>query len=298
MNEFELIDSVLATLGEATLSDAVALGPGDDCAAVRPPPGEVLVSSIDCLVAGVHFPARAPAEQVGYRALMVSLSDLAAMGAAPSHALVSVSVDDDGAAWLTGLARGLRAAAAQTGVAVVGGNLSRGAAAVHVSVHGFAPEDALLRRDRAAVGDKLYVTGALGGAAAALARGGLDAGADLDALAERYFRPQARLDAGLRLRGHAACAIDISDGLLQDAEHLAAASGVQVQIVSAQLPIFPGASLEQALAGGDDYELLFAAAVPPPELGVAVTEIGFIAEGERVLVDGQPVTPRGYQHFS
>ncbi len=298
MDEFELIDAVLETLGDAQRSPSVVLGPGDDAAALTPPAGEVLVSSIDALLADVHFPAKAAPELIGYRALMVSLSDLAAMAASPSHVLVSVSVDEadgDPSAWLTGLARGMAEAARATGIVIIGGNLSRGPVAVHVSVHGFAPEAQLLRRDRGVPGDTIYVTGDLGGANAALAQG-LDKAPDT--LRDRYYRPAARLDAALCLRGHAACAIDISDGLLQDLAHLAGASGLQAELDSARVPVAVGASLEQALSGGDDYELLFTAAIPPPQLDVAVTAIGTLVEGQGLRVDGKPVQATGYQHFS
>lgn len=298
MNEFELIDLVLSTLGETVSGDGVVLGPGDDAAAVRIPPGNLLVSSIDSLLAGVHFPADADAELVGYRALMVSLSDLAAMGATASHVLVSLTIDNANADWVRNLSLGMRAAALATGVKIVGGNFSRGATALHVSVHGYAPEATLLRRDTASVGDGIYVTGMLGGAAAALARGNMNrAAAQLDALALRYFKPEARLEAGVRLRGHASGAIDVSDGLLQDLEHLCHASGVMASIRSDLIPLFPGAGLEQALSGGDDYELLFTAATPPPELDVQVTRIGEIREGAGILLDGAPAAAAGYQHF-
>jgi thiamine-monophosphate kinase len=274
------------------------LGPGDDATAVRVPAGEVLVSSIDALVAGVHFPAAADPELVGFRSLMVSLSDLAAMGAGGCYALVSVSLESGDDLWVLGLARGMRDAAREAGALILGGNLSRGPRAVHVSVHGFAPERVLLRRDAARPGDRLYVTGALGGAAAALERGVEDTDlGHLDSLTERYFRPRARLEAGRKLRGHAACAIDVSDGLLQDLGHVCRASNVQAFVNSDRVPVFPGASLDQALNGGDDYELLFAASAPPPDLGVAVTEIGGFRDGEGVLVDGEPASARGYQHF-
>lgn len=298
MHEFELIDALVAALGEVADGPGVVLAPGDDATAVRVPAGEVLVSSIDALIAGVHFPAGADPMLVGYRALMVSLSDLAAMGASGCHALVSLSLEPGDDEWALGLARGMKQAAGAAGALILGGNLSRGPRAVHVSVHGFAPEPTLLRRSAAKPGDRLYVTGALGGAAAALERGVEGADPDgLDPLAERYFRPRARLEAGLRLRGRARCAIDVSDGLLQDLDHVCRASGVQALVSTEKVPVFPGASLDQALNGGDDYELLFSASAPPPDLGVTVTEIGGIRAGEGVLVDGEHASPHGFQHF-
>ncbi len=298
MNEFELIDEIVRTLGDVAEGDAVVVGPGDDSAALRVPPGQLLVSSIDTLVEGVHFPQGAPGELIGYRALMVSLSDLAAMGAQPAMVLVALTLASADVAWVTSLARGLREAAQTADVRIVGGNITKGATTINVSVHGFAPEDSLLRRAGASPGDGIYVTGELGGAAAALARGDLlELGDDLDALANRYFRPQARLETGMELRGIASSAIDVSDGLLQDLHHLAESSAVAMTIEADLLPISPGASLKDALLGGDDYELCFTAESDPPSLAVPITRIGSVASGEGVWLDGERISPTGYQHF-
>ncbi len=299
MNEFELIDEIIKTLGDVTLGDSVVIGPGDDSAAFRVPPGQLLVSSIDTLVEGVHFPQGAPGDLIGYRALMVSLSDLAAMGAQPAMVLVALTLASADVEWVTSLARGLRDAAQTTGARIVGGNITKGATAINVSVHGFAPEESLLRRTGANPGDGIYVTGELGGAAAALARGDLlEFGDDLDALASRYFRPQARLDVGVELRGIASSAIDVSDGLLQDLHHLATNSAVAMAIETESLPLCPGASLEDALWGGDDYELCFTAVAELPTLSVPVARIGVVERGEGVWLDGKRVSPAGFQHFS
>lgn len=298
MNEFELIDEIIKTLGDVTRGDAVVIGPGDDSAALRVPPGQLLISSIDTLIEGVHFPQGAPGELVGYRCLMVGLSDLAAMGAQPAMVLVALTLASADVEWVTSLARGLRDAAQTTGVRIVGGNITKGATAINVSVHGFAPEDSLLRRSGASPGDGIYVTGELGGAAAALARGDLlELADDLDALASRYYRPQARLETGVELRGIASSAIDVSDGLLQDLHHLAASSAFAMFIESDLLPISPGASLKDALLGGDDYELCFTAAAELPTLSVPVARIGAVERGEGVWLDGERVSPTGYQHF-
>jgi len=301
VNEFELIDLVLSTLGDTASGDPLVLGPGDDSAAVLVPAGSLLVSSIDSLLADVHFPADAPAALIGYRSLMVSLSDLAAMGAEASHVLVSLTLNTVDAAWVRQFALGMREAALSTGVKIAGGNISRGPLAIHVSVHGFCPPADLLRRDTAQVGDQVFVTGALGGAAAAVAEG-FAAVKDVDPdavtpLQQRYFKPQARLSAGKTLRGTAHAAIDVSDGLLQDLGHLMKASDLQARIDSSLVPVFPGADLAQALHGGDDYELLFTAAAMPAQLGVAVSRIGELVSGSGILVDGKQVTADGYRHF-
>ena len=301
MNEFDLINAILRELGPVTSGENVCLGPGDDAAAIVVPEGQLLVSSIDSLIADVHFPADAPAPRVGYRALMVSLSDLAAMGAKCSHVLVSLTLDTPDPEWAVGLARGMRQAAEETGASLVGGNVTRGQRAVHVSVHGFAPPGKLLRRTGAQTGERIYVTGDLGGAAAALALPDLarrGAAEVLEPCVARYFQPQARLAAGIALRGVASSLIDVSDGLLQDLAHLCEASGVRGAIDSARVPVCAGATLEQALRGGDDYELLFTTAQSPPTLDVPVTAIGEILDGAGVVVDGKSVETTGYLHFS
>lgn len=299
MNEFELIDAVVAELGDAAGGDRVRLGPGDDAALTTVPAGMELVSSIDALVADVHFPVLAAADLVGYRAMMVSASDLAAMGADPAFALVAVSFEGDDEAWLRGLARGMAAASRTLALPLVGGNLARGPRTIAVSVHGYVPAGGALLRRGARVGDGVFVTGRLGAAAAAIARGGLDAVADeagLDALTRHYFMPTARLTAGRALRGFASSAIDLSDGLIQDLGHVCRASGVGAELESAAVPVADGATLERALSGGDDYELCFTGAGDPPSLEVPVHRVGRIVAGSGVRVDGRPASG-GYQHF-
>jgi thiamine-monophosphate kinase len=291
MNEFELIDAILKVLGETAVGSV--LGPGDDAAALEPPAGELLVSSIDTLVGGVHFPEAAPAELVGYRALMVSLSDLAAMSATPAQALVALTLGEADQGWALKLAAGMREAALATGVAILGGNLARGPRSITVSVHGFCPAELLLRRDGARAGDDVFVTGSLGAAATAVAEERL--GDPDDPLTRRYFRPRARFDAGLALRGIASAAIDVSDGLLQDLAHLCTASGVGAALRSEWIPVADGATLENALHGGDDYELLFAATRVPT--GLATWRIGTLTAEPGIRLDDRLVDPQGYQHF-
>lgn len=299
MNEFELIDVIVAELGATAAGEWVRVGPGDDAAVTAVPAGAELVSSIDALVAGVHFPSAAGAELVGYRAVMVSASDLAAMGAAPGFALVALSLERDDADWVRGLARGMARAAREVGLRIVGGNVARGPVTIAISVHGYVPAGGALLRAGARPGDHVYVTGALGAAAAAVARGGLDrcvTDADLDALSRRYFLPQARLAQGRGLRGFASSAIDLSDGLLQDLGHVCRASGVGAELSAAAVPVAAGASLEQAMTGGDDYELCFTARGTPPDLGLPVTRIGSIVAEPGVRLDGRPAAG-GYRHF-
>jgi thiamine-monophosphate kinase len=300
VNEFDLIAEILSELAETTGGSAVCVGPGDDASVTSVADGVELVSSIDALVADVHFPASAGAQLVGYRALMVSLSDLAAMGATPGLALVALTLPELDVEWARGLARGMAQAARSAGTAIVGGNIARGPLTITVSVHGWVPVGTSILRSGANPGDQIYVTGSLGAAAAALGRGDLGERVDeagLDALQRRYFSPQARLDAGAALRGVATSAIDVSDGLLQDLEHICVASGVAARLNSPDIPVAAGALLDHALTGGDDYELCFTSPQTPGDIGVAVTCIGEIVAGSGLTLDGRAVSAAGYQHF-
>lgn len=292
MNEFELIDEIVRTLGAAARGGVI--DPGDDCSAIRPPPGELLISSIDTLVSGVHFPSDAPGALVGYRAVMVALSDLAAMGASPAQVLIGMTLETADQDWALEVARGMSEAVLETSARLLGGNLARGPRSITASVHGFCPEAQVLTRSGAKPGDGLFVTGPLGGAAAAVALNKLE---NLeDPLTEHYFRPRARLDAGLALRGKASSAIDVSDGLLQDLEHLCSASGVGAELEAARIPVAVGALLHHALNGGDDYELLFSAA-DVTDIDLEVVQIGRVSDAGGIRLDGEPVIIKGYQHF-
>jgi thiamine-monophosphate kinase len=301
VNEFELIDAIVAELGPAARGPQVRVGPGDDAAVIEIAPGMEIVSTIDALVGDVHFPAGAAPELVGYRSIMVSASDLAAMGAENGFVLVALNLPDDDPDWVRALARGMRRAVERLGIRLVGGNIARGPLAIAVSAHGFAPRGTALLRSGARPGDRIWVTGELGGPAAALARGGLAAcrsEADLDVLSARYFMPCARVAEGIALRGRAHSAIDISDGLLQDLGHILDASGVGAELDASRIPVLAGAILAQALSGGDEYELCFTMPGEPPALEVPVHCIGTIVAEPGLRLDGRPVAAAGYQHFT
>jgi thiamine-monophosphate kinase len=291
VNEFELIDEILRVLGETARGGVV--DPGDDCAAIAVPEGELLVSSIDTLIGAVHFPDDAPGELVGYRAMMVSVSDLAAMGALPLQLLVAMTLEEKDKGWALAVAAGMARAVRETGGAILGGNLARGPRSITISAHGCCPEAGLLRRAGAVPGDGVFLTGPLGVSAAAVAAQCLDELEDMRT--RRYFRPRARVEAGLALRGVASSCIDVSDGLLQDLGHICKASRVGAELDAGCVPVGEGGNLDHALHGGDDYELLFTAAAPPS--GVAATRIGTITNGSGILLDGSPVAIKGYQHF-
>lgn len=306
--------------------DDVLLGPGDDAALLRPPPGTDLVQTVDTCLEGVHFPAGLPAEDVGWRSLAVNLSDLAAMGAEPAWGLLSLALPEPGEAWLDAFMRGVRGAAeaaaaecataqgaaaggtgeARRALALVGGDTVRGPLAVSFSLTGFVPRGTALTRAGACPGDEIWVTGPLGGGAAGLAawrRGDV-------AAARPFLRPRARLAEGQALRGLASAAIDVSDGLAQDLGHVLAASGVGAVVIAEQVPVHSSATLSMALNGGDDYQLCFtvpaerrpaleaAAAAwpePPVRIGIIRAAAGLeLQSGGRAV----PLPAGGWDHFA
>jgi thiamine-monophosphate kinase len=241
----------------------------------------------------------APADLIGYRALMVSLSDLAAMAALPRYALVALTLPELGSQistqWVQQLAQGMAMAAAETGTALCGGNLTKGALSISVSVHGEVEQGQAKLRSSGEPGQRLFVTGALGGAAACLRQQQhLSVASDaLSAMQDAYFRPQARFDCRCDIQA-ASCAIDISDGLLQDLNHVLQASGCGADLRAAAIPLGAGATLEDALSGGDDYQILFASA----ESAAAGVCIGELSSEPGLRIDGKGVEIHGYQHFS
>ena len=313
--EFELIGRHFT--GRGARREDVLVGVGDDGAIVAPPPGAELVLALDTLVDGVHFPAGFDARFVGYRALAVNLSDLAAMGAEPAWALLGLTIPSPDEHWLAGFSAGFDALARRHGVALVGGDTTRGPLTVTVTLAGTVPQGAALKRDGARAGDDLWVSGTPGDAAAGLQilQGRLNAqGRARDALLARFQSPQARVALGVALRGIATACIDLSDGLLGDLGKLCAASGVGADLASRELPLSaglcsvapPADRVRFALAGGDDYELLFTAGpedrarLAALDAGVVLRRIGAVTVGGGVLVDGAPPgrdTGHGFDHF-
>ncbi len=300
MPEIERIERIrryLPRLGNAGL----VLGIGDDCAIVRPRDArEDWLISTDLLVEGVHFSrdTHSPAD-AGYKALARGLSDIAAMGGVVRFCLVSLALprwaDDE---WLDGFYEGLNELSGRTAAPVVGGDLARaGQFVCDVVACGAVPPDTAMRRDRARVGDLLYVSGSLGGSALGLAKG---AGPPWN----RHLRPEPRLQLGemLRRQWGIRAAMDLSDGLSIDLHRLGRESGVSFAI-DRPLPIFPEASETQALHGGEDYELVFTAppetVIPAEEAGVALTRIGEVKSGPAGEVSylGKPLEPKGWDHF-
>jgi len=315
--EFDLIARIRAR-ADAAARDDVRLGIGDDAAIVRLPPGCDLVVSTDTLNAGVHFPHDTAAFDIGWKALAVNLSDLAAMAAQPAWCTLNLTLPDADAVWLDGFLDGFFALATRHGVALIGGDTTRGPLAITVTVHGFVPHGEALRRDGARVGDAVWVSGTLGDAAAGLRQ--WREGSAMDAaLRARLDRPTPRVELGLALRGIAHAGIDVSDGLLADLKHVLEASAVGGELDLASLPTSPSLlegfdeSTRQRfqLGGGDEYELCFTAPLSRADdvraaaarAGVAVTCIGRIVDecGLRLRGrDGSLVAAPalGYRHFS
>ena len=298
------------------------LGVGDDCALLAPTPGMQLAVSSDMLLEGRHFSPQDSPAGIGHKSLAVNLSDLAAMGATPRWATLAIALPEENDAWLTAFARGFFRMADLHGIELVGGDTTRGALTLSITVMGEVPPGQALRRDGARAGDDVWVSGVIGSAAMALAyRQGrlfmeqIDAARVLPAL----YLPTPRVGLGIALRGIATSAIDISDGLLGDLGHILERSNVGATLEYTTLPTLPvvQAYLHEAvardcvLAGGDDYELCFTAPASKREAvqaaaasaDVAVTRIGRITAEPGLAVigeDGQalPFEHTGYDHFA
>lgn len=310
--EFDLIARIRARAG--TRGDVV-LGIGDDAALLAPPPGKQLVVTADTLNDGVHFPHDTAPADIGWKALAVNLSDLAAMGAEPAWCTLSLSLPQSDAAWIDGFLDGFLDLAARHGIALIGGDTTRGPLSISVTAMGLVEPGEPLRRDGARIGDDIWVTGTLGDAAGGLAL--LDR-ASGGALRERLDRPTPRVLAGRALRGIASACVDVSDGLLADLGHIALCSGVGARVDVDALPATDAlcdafdrpTRIALQAGGGDDYELCFTAPADARALVEAVssklclriTRIGRIVADkgvQPVRTDGEPWTPprRGYDHF-
>jgi thiamine-monophosphate kinase len=297
------------------------LGVGDDAALCRVAPGMELAASTDMLVSGTHFAPHADPRRLGHKALAVNVSDLAAMGATPRWALLSLSLPGVEPAWLRAFSRGFFALADRFGVDLIGGDTTRGPLNLSVTILGEVPRGQALRRDRARIGDDIWVSGELGTAALGLAhqQGRVRLPA---ATAARCLRaldlPQPRVALGLGLRGLAHAAIDVSDGLTADLGHICERSGLGADLRIDRIPCAAALAkladrplAEQALvAGGDDYELCFTAArrhrgrieALGARLGLRLGRVGCMRAGRGVRLlrgDGSVyrARKRGFDHF-
>lgn len=341
MDEFGLIERYFAgpqgqdpAPGPDSGPAAIVLGIGDDCALFAPPPpGHLLAVSTDMLVEGRHFFAGTPAAAIGHKTLAVNLSDLAAMGAEPLGFTLALALPAVDPGWLEEFSQGLLTLARRHRCPLVGGDTTRGPLCLSVTVFGRVPAAQALRRDGGRVGDDLWVSGALGAAASAVAA--RQAGrSPLPGAAERLDWPEPRVGVGLALRGLASAAIDLSDGLGGDLAHILEASSrvagpLGAIIEEGRLPLAPalqGLGRESALAlalhGGDDYELLFTAPAGHRDRIAALAvegqgrgrglagdsapggpvRIGSLVAGAGIVIvapDGgsRPLDARGFNHF-
>jgi thiamine-monophosphate kinase len=322
MNEFALIDRYFR---RAARDPAVRTGVGDDGAVVAPAPGCDLVFSVDMLVEGRHFLSDVDPTALGHKTLAVNLSDMAAMGAKPRWALLAGALPDFDERWLGDFTRGLFALADRFDVALIGGDTTRGPRNLCLTIIGEVPAGTAITRAGARVDDDIYVSGTLGDAALALSvlQGRASLGdQDLAIARARLEMPEPRVILGERLRGVASAAIDISDGLTGDLQHVLDRSGVGAVIDVARIPrssalatLLDGGARDHALAcllaGGDDYELCFTAAATSREaiaaiardVDVPLTRIGTVNAGARLTVrDEQGASlvtlPHSFDHFA
>jgi thiamine-monophosphate kinase len=332
LSEFSLIDRYFARRVRAK-SRRAALGIGDDCALIAPPPGEMLAISTDMLVEGRHFLPDVDPHALGHKALAVNLSDLAAMGAAPLGFTLAFSLPAPCDAWLDAFSAGLFELAERYDCELIGGDTTAGPLNLCITVFGSVPAELALRRDAARAGDDVWVSGTPGDARAGLGllRGEWTIADDADdanaaALRRALERPEPRVALGLALRGVARAALDVSDGLAGDLQHILERSNVGALLNADAPPVSPAlAKLPRdvqrrcALAGGDDYELCFTAApeqraavaAAAQHAGVRATRIGTIvpldpADPKRAVpsiswhdASGAPLnlTLQGFDHF-
>ncbi len=306
MSEFAIITHYFSSLGAG---ENVRLSVGDDAAALRIDDGCELLISTDTSAAGVHFPDDLFPEDIAYKAVAAAASDLAAMGASPLGMTLAISLPEHDSLWLHGFSQGLACASRDFNLPLIGGDTTRGLLSMTLTVMGQCPEGQKLLRSGARPTDLLCVSGSLGDSAFGLSMlQGNERGLDIDFedqeyLLSRFSRPASRIELGERLRAQATSCIDISDGLLADAAHIANASGCKLVIDSALLPLSTelvssagrARAIELALTGGEDFELLFTL---PESVSVPdhCTIIGFAEAGEGVLCDGV-LNRGGYDHF-
>lgn len=303
--------------------DSVQLGVGDDAAVLNVAPDHQLIVSVDTLVGGVHYPHDTAPADIGYKSLIVNLSDIAAMGAEPRWFTLALTLPEYDSEWLAGFSSGLKQASTEYGVSLIGGDTTRGAQTISIQIMGEVTTGKALKRSAAQAGDSLYITNALGDAAAGLKIHQANQTNPLpreSSTAEAYCvgrlnRPTARVAESRVIRHYANACMDISDGLLQDLSHILQASKLGAVINTSAIRLSPALDslysreqgLKFALSGGDDYELLFS--VSQDQRGQFETEmrkndLAFQIVGE-LLADangicdqnGSVLTVLGFQHF-
>ena len=317
MNEFEIIRRYFES---KDLPVSVKLGVGDDGAIIHNDPGKNLVVATDTLVSGVHFPADSSACDIGYRSVVVNVSDIAAMGGKPEWMTLALSLSETNPEWLKGFSKGLFLAADEYSLNLIGGDLTKAEQnIITIQMIGEVDTDAQLLRSNAQPGELLFVSGTLGDAAAGLEQ--FEKKVVLNQynkyLIERFFRPTARVDIGQAIMDYASSSIDISDGLIGDVKKIMSASDVGAILHIEDIPLSkeilkiyePKKSQTFALSGGDDYELLFTAPAEnlskimdiSKEIDQKITHIGNITENKNLECRKEGVIyeyqDEGYLHF-
>jgi thiamine-monophosphate kinase len=315
LSEFGLIE-YLKQRNRIVRND-VLQGIGDDCARVLVPDGFELAITSDTLIEGVHFPPGTSAHAIGFKALAVNLSDLAAMGAQPAWVTLALSIPSVEMEWLHRFAEGFFSLAETLNIQLIGGDTTQGPLTITIQAHGFIPKGQALTRSGAQPGDYICVTGTLGEAGLELLK--LGGGPQTQTSVNCLNYPEPRVGAGMALRGIASAAIDISDGLIADLGHILEASGVGARLTLEEIPLSkvmredqdPARMLELALTAGDDYELCFT--IPESQieavnalqyqLNLPIKHIGNIQSQPGMRIhrqDGVPleISSGGFSHFS
>ncbi|EAT12367.1 thiamine-phosphate kinase [Bermanella marisrubri] len=304
MNEFDMIKQYFQDPQLHFPHPNVRFGIGDDCASILPDENHELVFSMDTLVDGVHFLQTSNSFDIGTRALCVTLSDLAAMAATPIGFTLALTIPEAHSTWLQGFSQGLAEIAQRFHCPIVGGDTTRGPhCVITIQVHGQVKKGKALMRSGAKPGDKVFVSGDLGDGAGALSQV-LENPLDSTGLAQRYFQPLPEIEFAQAIQSYATSGMDISDGLLQDLEHICRASQVGMMIDPESIPMSADLidkvgyqrAMKFALTGGDDYRLVYTA--PDCAHGIQIGEV--VAEPKSVNVSGldaDDLLSTGYQHF-
>jgi len=285
----------------------VFLGIGDDCSLIKLKSNQLLAQTTDTLVENTHFFPSMPADAVGYKALAVSLSDLAAMGAQPAHVFLSLTLPKADRQWVQKFCRGFFKLANQYDVDLIGGNLSRGPLSITVQAQGYISKKDILRRDAAKVGDYIFVSGELGHAGLALRHLRNTETVPKKSLRSFYY-PTPRVALGMHLRKIANAAIDISDGLVLDLSHILDASHVGATLQLDKVPVAKNAGVRFAITAGEDYELCFTVSQKnTKKYQLLLRRLGCVCIGQvekppglRLIDKGGcllQLSGTGYQHF-
>lgn len=317
MSEWALIEKLKQHLPTCATKGLMPLPIGDDCAVIVPEPEQHWVVCTDVLNEGVHFPVGTAPGDIGWKALAVNLSDLAACGAEPKYMTMTLSLPEPDQAWVDAFALGMKPLMEKNNVVLAGGDTTRGPLSVGVQLIGQVPSGEALTRSGAQKGDDIYVSGFLGEAAAGLdliLKKNCQMPEKASELILKLNRPKPQVELGLNLRKQASACIDISDGLLADLGHILSASGVGAEIYLEQLPcseLMKSFERDQAenwiLSGGDDYELCFTLSEDKAEslgdvlkgcfkIGKVLSKSGLHLKRAGLEVNHQQFT-KGYQHF-